>query len=94
MDEHPTGRRRPAGTRGSLVIREDRIPVVFRSWGEWRSHRRTRPQPVAGASPAVARPQFCALCWGNGQILREAGNGEGLVPVTCATCHGRGHTPA
>ncbi len=33
---------------------------------------------------------FCAACWGAGRILTDAPNGEGLIPVRCAACDGRG----
>lgn len=35
-------------------------------------------------------PEFCAVCWGAGRIFYEAANGEGLIPVPCAECGGKG----
>lgn len=32
----------------------------------------------------------CPWCWGNGTVLKEAGNGEGLVPCPCPNCAGAG----
>jgi hypothetical protein len=86
------GDRGRRGHRGSVVITEHAVPVVYRSWREWRVHCRTRdvgPTPPVAAR-SVTSTEFCATCWGNGRILRPAGNGEGLIPTGCRPCHGTG----
>jgi len=61
-------------------------PVAYRDRAEWRRSREPAPPPPAPA-------QFCAMCWGQGRVLRAAANGEGHVPVACATCGGSGSVP-
>jgi DnaJ-class molecular chaperone len=85
------------GHRGSVVILEQALPVVYRSWSEWRAHCRTRRDTArgsAGAAPNVAATEFCATCWGNGRILRHARNGEGLIPTACGACDATGRVAA
>jgi hypothetical protein len=69
-----------------------RLPVRYRSWGEWRLER-----PADGALAAVpgsVPAEFCAGCWGQGRILRAAPNGEGLVPDPCGACAATGAAPS
>lgn len=60
-------------------------PVAYREWDEWRRSRVPVDDP-----PAPASTEFCAICWGQGRVLRPAANGEGHVPVACARCDGTG----
>lgn len=39
---------------------------------------------------STAGAWWCPNCWGAGRIFREAGNGEGLIPVRCERCDGTG----
>jgi hypothetical protein len=65
------------------------LPVTYRTWAEWRRDRRD-----AAPVPPAATHHFCGPCWGQGRIASPARNGEGLVPVACATCDGTGRVPA
>jgi hypothetical protein len=60
-----------------------------------RPHSRPAAPPPAVADAASAGVwEPCATCWGQRRILSPAGNGEGLVPVTCPGCFGVGERPA
>jgi hypothetical protein len=67
------------------------IPVRYSDWREWRDVR-LDDLPPAPLAPATGC--FCAACWGQGRMLEEARNGEGLVPVACADCGGSGWSGA
>ena len=67
------------------AVREGRPrwPITYRDWPDWRRRH-------AGALVQ----DFCASCWGQGRIMAPAANGEGLIPVRCATCAGAGGVAA
>jgi hypothetical protein len=75
------------GDKVIVIERATRIPVLYRSWSEWRFERlRTGALP-----PPLLLPRdscFCALCWGAGRFYEPAPNGEGDVPRTCPACQG------
>lgn len=72
------------------VVHEDRMPILYFDWAEWRAERRElmdRPVVELGSC-------FCVTCSGNGHIYEYASNGEGLIPIPCISCLGRGiHIP-
>lgn len=63
--------------------------VAWPTWGDWREDRR-RDAEVEPVPLIPAGVSFCASCWGQGRIHRQARNGEGLVPTACGTCGGTG----
>lgn len=76
-----------------FVVQEDSVPVRYIDWAEWREIR-TADDVMQAATCATVGGCFCASCWGAGRILEESPNGEGLIPVMCAWCAGRGTMPA
>jgi hypothetical protein len=68
----------------------ERIPVRYEDWGEWRTELAVTAKRLPLIAPGTC---FCAMCWGAGRVLRQAANGEGLVPLRCATCAGSGVIP-
>lgn len=68
------------------VVHEDRMPILYPDWAEWRAERREfmdRPVVEFGSC-------FCVTCSGNGHTYEYAANNEGLIPVPCISCLGRG----
>jgi hypothetical protein len=63
------------------------LPVRYESWEAWR---RDVSRPLAPAPLVSPETVSCAACWGQGRLFEPAGNGEGLVPRTCAECAGSG----
>lgn len=84
-----------AATRtAAITVREgsDRMLVGYADWEAWRRERGQPSLPSPRLVPAGA--VFCAMCWGSGRIHEAAANGEGLIPVACATCDGWGTVSA
>jgi hypothetical protein len=71
--------------RVMIVITEDEFSIRYTGWAEWRENRVEADRQVL-----VAAECFCGCCWGAGRYLDEAANGEGLIPVSCHACGGRG----
>jgi hypothetical protein len=70
------------------VVNENCMPVLYIDWAEWRAERvLTTNRPVVEFGSC-----FCMTCSGNGHIYEFSPNGEGLIPVPCVTCLGRGTT--
>ena len=73
----------------AAIVTEGRSAILVRydDWAHWRIAR----VGAATRYPLLAEGTcFCACCWGQGRILTPAANGEGLIPVACATCEGLG----
>lgn len=74
----------------AITVLEGLSPVLvgYAGWHEWR---RERVRPALPEPPLVpAGAASCAMCWSNGHIYEQAGNGEGLIPVVCSGCNGWG----
>jgi hypothetical protein len=73
-----------------LKVREgdSRVSVAYESWTDWRARK------GIDSATAPLGSCFCAICWGAGRVFEAAMNGEGLIPVACATCCGTGAVPS
>jgi hypothetical protein len=79
---------RQGGTVAIVFEGSPPIPVRYESWGAW--WRADLTQPLPPLPIAAHRAVSCPDCWGQGRIWEEARNGEGLVPLDCPGCRGRG----
>lgn len=80
----------PSSRTAAITVIEGshHLLVGYPDWDAWRRERSGGALPQAPLVPANSAS--CAMCWGNGRILEEAGNGEGLIPVVCEHCDGWG----
>lgn len=86
------------GVSGRLIVREGQPPigVIYESWDHWQRERRRdlhESRARMSAPLAQAGMHSCPTCWGARRIHTPAANGEGLIPVPCASCGATGLVP-
>lgn len=69
------------------VVIEDAVPVLYETWADWRQTKSDPHESEPLIEPGTAS---CGVCWGQRRTWEPAANGEGLVPILCVACLGRG----